>query len=191
MRLLLVALSLLQLSIINLPYPREVFMYVESFKKLYNNSYVLETLHERYFTFSVRYEEISFSEIPLSGYCRYATNTIYISPKSFQKYDEQKRQRLVDHEMGHCLLGRVHNYHYTLDKNPKSVMFPGLSGNFSNYENVREELFDASQQGKLGAVNKKMIQLTGPSFKGTDVLEQKAYGLSVPEIEAINDLDSF
>lgn len=97
------------------------------------------------------------------GYCDSDNKTLYLSENFFNK-NKFEQQSIVDHELGHCLLGRIHRHQVMVYKNnkmPISVMFPehGLA-DYSKYkEKYRDELFDENKQYLLKFMKKKVSAL--------------------------------
>jgi uncharacterized protein YjaZ len=97
------------------------------------------------------------------GYCDSDNKILYLSKRFFDK-ESIERQSIIDHELGHCLLGRIHRHQVMVYKNKKmpiSVMFPehGLA-DYSKYkEKYRDELFDENKQYLLKFMKKKLTAL--------------------------------
>jgi hypothetical protein len=86
-----------------------------------------------------------------AGLCEFKTKTIKINKVTWNRLDDTRRQALVDHEMGHCYLGRVHDSRLMTDGRIgffNSLMYPVLTAVASFYETstkyYRDELFDKS-----------------------------------------------
>lgn len=94
------------------------------------------------------------------GYCDSESKTLYLDIKFFSK-NQFERQAIIDHELGHCLLGRIHRHQlmiYQSKKMPISVMYPesGLA-DYSKYKNkYRQELFEESRFYLLKYMKKKL-----------------------------------
>jgi hypothetical protein len=89
---------------------------------------------------------ITFSPFSLgqaAATCYPALNTIYVSREEWDLLDESGKKILIYHELGHCVLGRLHEVH-TYEKEqaycPTSIMFPYLDPTVKCYE-VYEDLY--------------------------------------------------
>lgn len=70
--------------------------------------------------------------------------TILVDPRDWIGFTEGQRYELIWHELGHCVLGRLHNDAKLLDGNPASIMNsqavdPKIISNNALY--YRDELF--------------------------------------------------
>jgi hypothetical protein len=168
MRILLLILCVSQLSFKTLDAPREVLEYVENFRSFAQTQQILPELQARVNT--TRFEMtdlilINSQPSSLDGLCYYEHNTILIG-KIFSQFTKEEKQDLIDHEMGHCVLGRVHSFKFeemTVQKNnfkpmcfyfdqtPSSRMFPQTSAS------AKSNLAD---QGKMGYAQKILFKRT-------------------------------
>jgi hypothetical protein len=95
------------------------------------------------------------------GYCDMDHKTVYVDPGYWMYTSSEgellaaaQKQELVDHEMGHCLLGKAHNEATAASDEsiPYSIMTP-LTMKPIHYlafkEHYRDELFDKSTFGEL------------------------------------------
>lgn len=74
--------------------------------------------------------------------CKIDSLTVEVDQKEWNKLSQGQKQNLVDHELGHCLLGRTHRHGYTAINNviyPKSIMYPYVFSG-TQYEEEKEEL---------------------------------------------------
>jgi hypothetical protein len=89
---------------------------------------------------------ITFSPFSLgqaAATCYPALNTIYVSREELNVFDESGKKVLIYHELGHCVLGRLHETHIYKTENlncPKSIMFPYLDPTVNCYA-VYEDLY--------------------------------------------------
>lgn len=63
------------------------------------------------------------------GLCQWfsnATPIVTIDSNYWSTASEDWRQELVSHELGHCILGRVHRYDFLSNGAPASIMYPNL-----------------------------------------------------------------
>lgn len=71
-------------------------------------------------------------EYPIVGVCITYTNgykEIQIDSDSWVEYDENYREELIFHELGHCVLGRDHDNSIIEGyRVPKSIMYPYIFG---------------------------------------------------------------
>ena len=79
-------------------------------------------------------------EYPIVGVCITYTNDykeIQIDPDGWIQFDENYREELIFHELGHCILGRDHDSNLISSiRVPKSIMYPYIFGNaYSRYKN--------------------------------------------------------
>lgn len=59
------------------------------------------------------------------GCCQFAqTPTVTLDPTYWSGASEADRQELVDHELGHCILGRAHRLDLLSNGQPASIMYP-------------------------------------------------------------------
>lgn len=57
------------------------------------------------------------------GYCNHATGDIVLDPLILT-YPKEQIEIIVFHELGHCVLGRDHDYEVWEDSTPHSIMYP-------------------------------------------------------------------
>lgn len=123
--------------------------------------------------------------------CKLDSVTVEVDQKEWNKLSDGQKQNLVDHELGHCLLGRVHRHGYTAINNyvyPKSIMYPSVLGGdqyAEEKEKLRDELFDPKFIATIFArveVDYNLRQRSPATYKNATKEEKK-------EIEKI--LDSF
>lgn len=107
------------------------------------------------------------------GVCQTATNNVIIDKPHWEKLNNQEKQALIDHELGHCLLGRAHR-HKALAINetlfPKSLMYPHtMRGTVSTeeYDEFRKELFDLKYVNTLNNLYAAMdwTRINAPTIK--------------------------
>jgi hypothetical protein len=157
-KLILIGLCFFQLSLISLNYPREVLEYVESFNS-YAQSQVIQS-EQKSRLGSVKVSLGSLNEF--YGACLYSSKEVIIDSSHFSNLKKGARQRVIDHEMGHCVLGRVHSFQTDQKGNPFSVMSLKWSGiKDQSLENSRLELFKLSEQGKLPYQIQYSYEMTG------------------------------
>lgn len=89
--------------------------------------------------------EISTTE----GECTMTMNgpTVIISQNAADTYDAESFEALMYHELGHCLLGRVHTSATESNGNPISIMFPaGVVGSvyYASRSQYLNELFNGN-----------------------------------------------
>jgi hypothetical protein len=90
------------------------------------------------------------------GSCHYEQHEILISRNVWKKFSDIDRQAIVDHEMGHCYLGRKHDD--SLKNNGISLYFSSIMFSSSEvkgfYERhqayYRTELFDSTKFFQIG-----------------------------------------
>lgn len=94
------------------------------------------------------------------GYCLYKDKTIYLDDEFWNNADDNSRQIVVNHELGHCLLGRVHIEQEIVENNevkPKSIMFPTIIASevfVKNKVYFEKELFQ--EKNEFGQVQKAL-----------------------------------
>ena len=102
---------------------------------------------ETNFDFSIEYGD---TEPGTGGFCNFKTNTITVNPDEWTLRDDRQKEHLVFHEMGHCLLNRVHKNVESASGECYSYM-PGTEDGFAcsiNYASdywrtfYLDELFD-------------------------------------------------
>jgi hypothetical protein len=92
----------------------------------------------------------------LAGYCDPFSQTVYVNQDMWDISSDVRRQELIDHELGHCLLGRAHVETASLNcpAVPTSIMSPILidQGTFETHVDYYEtELFTNTHEfGSLG-----------------------------------------
>jgi hypothetical protein len=90
------------------------------------------------------------------GACRYEKHEIVISRTVWNRFDDLERQAIVDHEMGHCYLGRKHDDKIKENGQTmyfESVMFSNdiVKGYYKRHQAYyRDELFDQSKFFQIG-----------------------------------------
>src|SRR5271170_1267705 len=55
-------------------------------------------------------------------------------------YDDVGRELLIYHELGHCVLGRVHTSQLDANGSPVSYMYPDAEMNWANYQSRKQAL---------------------------------------------------
>lgn len=58
---------------------------------------------------------------------------VYIDRKSWSLMSDSGKEQLVFHELGHCVLGAMHNQHKRGDGCPVSIMYPAVFGDLKCY----------------------------------------------------------
>lgn len=121
--------------------------YVEDFLKDAVEYQLPKVVEERYFNLTIKYGIMPVSETKkIAGWCERQTRTIIIDRKFWNSFCINKRQALIDHELGHCLLDKPHRNAKTETEKgiaPYSIMFPDVvDGEFyaNNKEYLRNEL---------------------------------------------------
>ncbi len=128
---------------------------VKNFYKFASYQKLGEKEKERFKTLTVKFGPVENISPPhkLSGVCHYEHNEIWIEESAWEKMSPLWRQNLIDHEIGHCVLGRIHRHAVNSDGDPESIMTPFLTKNptidwFGN-DIRRHELFDSNLFHKL------------------------------------------
>lgn len=75
------------------------------------------------------------------GLCDMASGVVTISPDYWGIADQAQRENLVYHELGHCLLNRLHTQALGDDGLPSSIMYPDLLDP-TDYQTRRTALVD-------------------------------------------------
>ena len=57
------------------------------------------------FTFTIQFGD---TDPGTGGFCNFDNNTITVNPEEWAHRDERQREHLIFHELGHCLLNRIH-----------------------------------------------------------------------------------
>lgn len=89
-------------------------------------------------TINIDYNKL---EYPVVGVCITYTNgykEIQVDRDGWIEFDENYREELILHELGHCILGRDHDNNLISSslRTPKSIMYPYIFGNaYSRYKN--------------------------------------------------------
>lgn len=128
-------------------YPPEFAPYIQSFFTEAN----LRGLewNETQFDFKIQFGD---TEPGTGGFCNFNTNTITVNPDEWTVRDERQKEQLIFHELGHCLLNRVHKNVESASGECYSYM-PGTEDGFGcciNYYSdywrnyYIDELFDPS-----------------------------------------------
>jgi hypothetical protein len=77
----------------------------------------------------IEYNKLDY---PVVGVCISYTNghkEVQIDPDSWFNFDENYKEELIFHELGHCILGREHDTSYIDEyRVPKSIMYPYIFG---------------------------------------------------------------
>jgi hypothetical protein len=91
----------------------------------------------------------------LAGICYENSNKVFIDPGYWQspEFSAIKRQNLILHELGHCVLGREHDQSKTYIRSaksfkPNSIMYPKILNDdeyLSKINQYDDELFDQSR----------------------------------------------
>lgn len=91
-------------------------------------------LHKEDFNFSITLEEI---EDPfIGGQCQFRGNKITIDIQNWEKGDEEWREFIIAHELGHCLLDRKHRNVKTTSNECYSFMRGGREDDFDCQQNL-------------------------------------------------------
>lgn len=104
--------------------------------------------------------------MPLSGLCLPEKNTVLIRKSHFYYADYLFRQKLIDHELGHCILNRVHYNDTSVVLGiefQKSIMnFMVMPYNsLEDIKTQRYELFNKQYYGTLTQLDKLTSQRGG------------------------------
>lgn len=89
--------------------------------------------------------------------CLYDKNEILISRNKWIVSSEDEKQQLIDHEMGHCVFGRIHVH--TFD----SIMtVNGFSYSKSNKKQLRKELMDKRLWNQIKILTQRIKKIEDP-----------------------------
>lgn len=82
-------------------------------------------------------------EMGVIGLCDFQSDKqiVYIRRPSWNSYDSMQREMLIFHEIGHCLLGQVHDQSMDFDSVPVDLMFPASFPSFY-YAQQRTQFLD-------------------------------------------------
>lgn len=101
----------------------------------------------------------SLSPFPLVGVCHYQINEVWVDEGYWNTASSEQRQDLIDHELGHCILGRVHRHSEDGHGHKTSMMAPSLFPTerdlFGNNK-LRHELFNPDLYHKLPSLQEQM-----------------------------------
>lgn len=77
------------------------------------------------------------------GLCRITSNRIriYLDKDAWERYDDVRREMLMFHELGHCVLDLDHNRSTMLNGTPLSIMYPNLFSPYT-YNKYRPQYLD-------------------------------------------------
>jgi hypothetical protein len=131
----------------------------------------------------------------LMGRCFIDSNRVEIDENVFNESDDNVRQLLIDHELGHCILKRIHRngFHPTIP-GENSVMAEHFS-NIAIYNEIKDyyrtELFDSSMFYSLDILNfyiKKEYKEYHHIFRDPSERYQKELNLDAPMSSDLNKL---
>lgn len=112
--------------------------------------------NQRLDSLTVKYGMVKKIDKHLAGYCDLHTITVIIDASLWKVYSDSQRQALIDHELGHCLLGRIHRHKATIywdnSIDPHSIMYPTLlpGDYYQKHKNkFRKELFSHLKYDKF------------------------------------------
>lgn len=100
---------------------------------------------------TVKFGDVKKIDAELAGYCDTHTTTVIIDPNPWKNYQIGTQQAMIDHELGHCLLQRIHRRVFE-NTNPVSIMFPyAVPSEFFlvNKEKLYAELFSPNRYNML------------------------------------------
>ncbi len=152
------------------PYPMsetiasEFRPYVIDFLKDARKFGVEESIKNQALNLTVKFGTPSDIDPAYGGFCEQMTLTVIIDKNLWNNIHISK-QAIIDHELGHCLLGRIHRHkadtsaHDPSYFNPKSIMFPGaLNGYFYAYNKIslRKELFNKEKFNLMNVLVQKI-----------------------------------
>lgn len=95
---------------------------------------------------------ISKESAPFVAYCEINTTKITVDVIYWKASDFNERQSMIDHELGHCLLGRYHLPGEDNGDSPRSLMYSKIVPSFLYRRNkleLRNELFNNQPREQL------------------------------------------
>lgn len=122
-------------------FQKEVFEF-ERLARIYGQEKLVQ---ERLPLISVQFGNTKSIGLSLKGVCFHKEKAILIDKTAWSKFSDLQRQTIITHELGHCVLGRIHRY--KKDKNiAVSLMTPLLTDAVISYnkdsEGLMKELFN-------------------------------------------------
>lgn len=103
-----------------------------------------------------RINEVSNNGV-ITGFCNPFTKGVYINKQQWLMMPEGERQMAIDHELGHCILGRAHNISFVSGSRgytPGTIMWPVIIDNgtfLKNQAYYESELFKNKRE--FGSLN--------------------------------------
>lgn len=87
--------------------------YLEDFLKGAKDAGVYKTIESRLQTLIIKFENVKQFDKDYIGFC-HPDNQVWVDEQEWRQASHNRRQALIDHELGHCLLGRIHRHkaHY-------------------------------------------------------------------------------
>lgn len=127
---------------INLVIDDELQPYIDLFVEEASMRGLEIRIEDELFTASIR----SINRPNVAGQCTHGEGTVsqvLIDEDAWRRYDDQEKESLVFHELGHCILKRAHRDHQDAEGNCLSLMESGTSGCKLEYSTqTRERLLD-------------------------------------------------
>lgn len=136
--------------------------YVKDFLRFaYNNKKPLPLdFKKRLDSLTVKYGDPNKIKQGLVGFCNAETMTVIVDHGFWKHSSSSIKQQLIDHELSHCLLGRIHRYIERQGLNnlieSDSIMNPNLLSDSFYLENknkLRNEIFQSHKYDKLWEIN--------------------------------------
>jgi hypothetical protein len=97
--------------------------------------------------------------------------TVTVSPEKWDKGDETEHERLIFHELGHCILNRSHRDDFNGESQESSVMYPVMERHMNEYYNSHRKEY-IKELFKLGPGPE-------PTEEMTEALKYKKIGLKL------------
>ena len=96
--------------------------YLEDFVKGAKEAGVEEVIKENLNILTIKFGKVTSLDASFAAYCERMTTTIIVDRAYWSKADEATRQAALDHELGHCLLDRIHRHVAQYNINNQFVM---------------------------------------------------------------------
>lgn len=173
-------------------YPDEFKPYVDEF--FFQANQHGRGLNETHFNFSIKFGD---TDDEVGAFCFFKGNAITVDREGWKYWDHFQKERIIFHELGHCLLNRNHQNAETTSNECFSIMNEGdgcsfnpLSAYWRDY--YMDELFNESMNLPQWYLNIQDFDLSSMTFRDSIVIKD-----TVPEYELVmetfkfNQKDSF
>lgn len=124
----------------------------------YLNQYLSYKGHALYYDIPIQFADLGGSTVGLCSRWSSGYRQIQVDRDYWSYADEGHKQELIDHELGHCDLGRDHVYATDAIGDPISIMYPYVFGIYTSadFTYYMHELFHPAP----GTIEQPSIELS-------------------------------